>query len=108
MTKPTKRTFSFEFKLEVVRRAIAGETQLALAQEFDLSSPRLIQKWVNTYRTEGEDGLRPKPKGRPRGTPDDPERQESELERLRRENERLRAENAYLGKLRALRAQERR
>ncbi|PKW15337.1 hypothetical protein [Saccharopolyspora spinosa] len=34
--------------------------------------------------------------------------EESELEALRRENERLRAENAYLGKLRALRAQEQR
>ena len=108
VTKPTKRTFSFEFKLEVVRRAMAGETKLALAREFDLSSPRLIEKWVNAYRTEGEEGLRPKPPGRPSGTSGGPERQESELERLRRENERLRAENAYLGKLRALREQERR
>jgi transposase-like protein len=108
VTKPTKRTFSFEFKHDIVRRALAGESKLALAQEFDLSSPRLIEKWLNIYRTEGEDGLRPKPKGRPRETPARPERQESELARLRRENERLRAENAYLGKLRALREQGRR
>jgi transposase len=108
VTKPTKRTFSFEFKLEAVRRAMAGETKPALAQELDLSSPRLIEKWVNTYRAEGEEGLRPRPRGRPPATPGGPERQESELEQLRRENERLRAENAYLGKLRALRAQERR
>ena len=33
---------------------------------------------------------------------------ESEVEQLRRENERLRAEVAYLGKLRALRSQQRR
>jgi transposase len=108
VTKPTKRTFSFEFKRDVVHRVLAGETKLALAQEFDLSSPRLIENWMSTYRTEGEEGLRPKPKGRPRGTPTGPQRQESELQQLRRENERLRAENAYLGKLRALRAQERR
>ncbi len=108
VTKPTKRTFSFEFKRDIVRRALAGETKIALAQEFDLSSPRLVEKWVNIYRAEGEDGLRPKPKGRPRKTPAGPERQESELARLRRENERLRAENAYLGKLRALREQGRR
>jgi transposase-like protein len=107
VTKPTKRSFSFEFKLDVVRRAMAGETKLALAQEFDLSSPRLVEKWVAAYRAEGEEGLRPKPPGRPRKTSEGPKREESELERLRRENERLRAENAYLGKLRALRAQER-
>jgi hypothetical protein len=52
--------------------------------------------------------LRPKPKGRPRKNPEAPARPESELEQLRRENERLRAENAYLGKLRALREQQRR
>ncbi|AUI50150.1 Transposase and inactivated derivatives [Arthrobacter crystallopoietes] len=108
VTKPTKRTFSFEFKRDIVRRVLAGESKLGLAQEFDLSSPRLIENWLIIYRTEGEDGLRPKPKGRPRGTPASPERQESELTKLRRENERLRAENAYLGKLRALREQGRR
>ena len=51
--------------------------------------------------------MRPKPKGRP-GKARFPPVELSELERLRRENERLRAEVAYLGKLRALRAQERR
>ena len=55
VTKPTKRSFSFEFKLEVVRRAIAGEAKPALAQEFGLSSPRLIEKWVGAYRAEGEE-----------------------------------------------------
>ena len=108
MTKPAKRTFSFASKLEVVRRFLAGETKIDLAREFDLASPKLVGKWVSTYRTEGEDGRRPKPKGHLSGTPGALKRQESELERLRRENERLRAENAYLGKFRALRAQERR
>ena len=108
VTKRTKRSFSFAFKLEVVHRFLAGETKMALAQEFDLSSPKLIEAWVRTYRAAGEDGLRPKPKGRPRRGPEPPGRELSEVERLLREVERLQAEVAYLGKLRALRAQERR
>ena len=106
--KATKRSFSFELKREIVERFLAGETRVALAQEYALSSPQLIEKWSRTYRREGADGLRPKPKGRPRRDPDAPGREETELERLRRENERLRAEVAYLGKLRALIAAEHR
>lgn len=108
VTRPTKRSFSLEFKLEVVQRFLAGETKVALAQEFELSSPKLIETWARTYRVEGEDGLRPKPKGRPCTDPAAPVRERSEVEQLRREVERLQAEVAYLGKLRALRAQERR
>ncbi len=107
MTKPTKRSFSFEFKRDVVRRFLAGETKMDLAGEFDLSSPKLIETWARKYRNEGEDGLRPKSRGRPAGSAVVPG-EAGELEQLRRENERLRAEVAYLGKLRALRAQERR
>ncbi|WP_425550535.1 helix-turn-helix domain-containing protein, partial [Arthrobacter gyeryongensis] len=50
VAKPTKRQFSFEFKLAVVQRFLAGETQVALAQEFQLSSPLLIKKWASLYR----------------------------------------------------------
>jgi len=107
VTKPTKRTFTFEDKHQIVQQFLAGETKMALAQEYDLSAPELVTRWVRTYRTQGEDGLRPKPKGRPKRVPETPAREESELDRLRRENERLRAELAYLGKLRALRSRER-
>ncbi|UNK45043.1 helix-turn-helix domain-containing protein [Arthrobacter sulfonylureivorans] len=108
MTKQTKQSYSFEFKLALVERFLAGETAPDLAAEVSLSSPRLLETWVRAYRREGVDALRPKPRGRPR-KPDAPAPAElSEVERLRLENERLRAEVAYLGKLRALRAQERR
>ncbi|WP_216099023.1 helix-turn-helix domain-containing protein [Arthrobacter sp. SW1] len=108
MTKPTKHSYSYEFKLALVERFLAGETAPDLAVEAGLSSPALLQKWVRAYRGEGADALRPKPKGRPRKPTSPPPAELSELERLRRENERLRAEVAYLGKLRALRAQKQR
>jgi transposase len=104
MMKPGKRSFTFEFKLEVVRRFVDGEASaLELAREYDLSSPKLVEGWVRLYRSDGEEALRPKPKGRPAAAPDPSGL--SELDRLRAENLRLSAENAYLKKLRALREQ---
>ena len=102
-----RRQYDFDTKLEIVRRHADGESGRALAKEYDLPSPTTVANWTVIYRRDGEDGLRPKKQGRPprdRGLLP----QESELETLRRENERLRAEVAYLGKLRALRSQERR
>lgn len=107
VTKPTKQSYSFEIKLDLVQRFIAGETQTALAKEAGLSSPVLLRTWVRQYRAHGEDALRPKPKGRPAKQPGEA-KEVPEVERLRREVEYLRAENAYLGKLRALMEQERR
>lgn len=107
VTKP-KQVYSFEVKLALVERFIAGETALDLATEAGLSSPLLLQSWARKYRRDGVDALRPKPRGRPRSPEAPPPAEVSELERLRRENERLRAEVAYLGKVRALRAQPRR
>jgi transposase len=108
MTKPTRATYTFEVKLDVVHRFLNGTTAAELAREHDLSSPNLVKNWVRQYRTHGEDALRPAPRGRPPADPHPPESELSELQRLRRENEYLAAENAYLKKLRALRAQQRR
>jgi len=102
-----RRQYDFETKLEVVQRHVRGESGRALAEEYDLPSPSTVANWTSIYRRDGEDGLRPKKRGRP---PTDRGKlpSESEIETLRKENERLRAEVAYLGKLRALRSQERR
>lgn len=107
VAQPAKRAFSFEFKLDVVERFLAGEPATVLAAEFELSSPKLVKTWARRYRQEGVDGLRPRLKGRPRKHPEAPVA-ESELERLRQENEFLKAKVAYLGKLKALREQQER
>lgn len=102
-----RRQYDFGTKLEIVLRHVEGESGRALAEEYGLPSPSTVANWTSIYRREGEDGLRPKRRGRPpadRGNPPP----ETEVETLRKENERLRAEVAYLGKLRALRSQERR
>lgn len=108
MREPAKRSFTFEFKLDLVQAVLDGHTSPAqLAAEHELSSPKLVENWVRTYRRQGEEGLRPQRKGRPPRGPDESAEPPSELEQLRRENERLAAENAYLKKLRALREQRR-
>jgi len=108
VSKPATRTYTFDLKWEIVQRYEAGESKVELAQAYGLSAPSLIESWLRAYRTDGVAGLQPKPRGRPTRDPDAPGPPETELERLRRENERLRAEVAYLGKLRALSAAERR
>ncbi|MDO2933447.1 MULTISPECIES: helix-turn-helix domain-containing protein [Micrococcaceae] len=105
-SKPTNQVYSFEFKLAVVRQFLDGEaTLMELAQRHRLSSPNLLRTWVRTYREQGEDGLRPKAKGRPKTASGAEAGGPTELEKLRRENQRLQAENAYLKKVRALRNQ---
>ena len=51
MTQPPT-SYSFEFKLALVERFLAGETGPGLAVEAGLSSPRVLQKWVRAYREE--------------------------------------------------------
>ncbi|MGW6332927.1 helix-turn-helix domain-containing protein [Nocardia rhamnosiphila] len=66
-----RRQYDFETKLEIVLRHVAGESGRALAEEYGLPSPSTVANWTTTYRREGEDGLRPKRRGRPptdRGT----------------------------------------
>lgn len=100
VSKPTKKQHSFDTKMEILRRHKAGETRSDLAQEFGLSSPDLISHWAWEVNKDDIDALRPKPKGRPKGsarpTP------LTEEDKLRRENELLKAELAYLKKIAGL------
>ena len=71
---------------------------------FGIASRTPLDSWCRLYREGGADALRPKPKGRPKGSAAQsaPKTREQELEaRVRR----LEAENAYLKKVRALEAE---
>ena len=100
--KPTKQQYSVDIKKEVVQRHLAGETMMDLAREFGLSSDQLVKDWSWKWRKSGDEALKPKPKGRPKGSAA-PKRLTKE--KLRRQIARLEAENAYLKKLRDLRNQ---
>ena len=101
--KPIKQQYSFEVKKEVVQRYLAGETKMDLAREFGLSSDQLVSYWSRQWRNGGDEALKPKPKGRPKGSA--APKPLTEEEKLRRRIARLEAENAYLKKLRDLRNQ---
>ena len=101
--KRTYSQYSFELKKEVVERFLAGATRQELAREYQLSSDGIVTTWVSAWRKNGDEALRPKPKGRPRGS--SKPKVLTEEEKLRREVERLQAENAYLKKLRDFRSQ---
>ena len=101
--KPTKQQYSFEIKKEVVQRHLAGETAMDLAREFGLSSEQLVSQWSWKWRKGGDDALKPKPKGRPKGSA--APKLLTEEDKLRRQIARLEAENAYLKKLQDLRNQ---
>ncbi len=74
-----------------------------LAREFGLSSDLLVKDWARKWRKDGVEALKPKSKGRPKGSAA-PKRLREE-DKLRRQIARLEAENAYLKKLRDLRNQ---
>ena len=103
--KPTKQQYSFELKKEVVQRHLAGETKMDLAREFGLLSDQLVTNWSRKWRKGGDEALKPKPKGSPKGSA--APKPLTEEEKLRRRITRLEAENAYLKKLRDLRNQRR-
>ncbi|MFC5939734.1 helix-turn-helix domain-containing protein [Corynebacterium choanae] len=61
MSKPSKKQYSFDTKMEILCRYKAGETRFDLAQEFGLSSPDLISHWAWQVNKGGIGALRPKP-----------------------------------------------
>lgn len=92
MGKSSKQQYCFELKKAVVERFVADESKMELSAAFGLTSEGHPSTWMRQRRAGGDEALRPKPKGRPKGSP--PPARVTVEDKLRRENKRLQAENA--------------
>lgn len=107
LTMGTKKTYPFETKVAAVRAVVEdGMTKVEAMERFGIASMTPLKSWIRTYRAGGPEALRPKPKGRPKGSKVQPEAETREQE-LERRVRKLEAENAYLKKSIALKAEKR-
>lgn len=106
-----KTVFSTAFKHQVVLTMInEGFSSRAAAKHFQLKTPQLLTAWLQQYQRHGIDGLKPKPKGRPKSMPkpkiprinSSQEDRDKTQEQLLEELAYLRAEVAFLKKRKAL------
>ena len=84
MTKKARRTFTSEFKEQIVQLYLNGKPRKDIIREYDLT-PSSLDKWVNQSQSSGsfkeKDNLTPK---------------EQELNKLRKEIKQLQMENDIL------------
>lgn len=86
--KPTRRRFSKEFKLEVVRQLASGRRLADVARELGVDA-QVIRRWQGQVQVDPATAF----PGNGRRA-----REEDELQRLRREVVQLRAERDFLKK----------
>ena len=92
--------YTHEQKVAAARAVVeGGMTKPEAMAEFGIMSRAPLDRWCRLYREGGAEALRPRPKGRPKGSGARPRTREEELEERCRM---LEAEVAYLKKLRAL------
>jgi transposase len=84
MTKKARRTFTPEFKQQIVQLYLNGKPRKDIIREYDLT-PSSLDKWVNQHQTSGsfkeKDNLTP---------------EQQELNKLRKEIKQLQMENDIL------------
>ena len=94
--------YTYEQKVAAASAVVnGGVSKQDAMREFGIMSLAPLEKWCKLHREGGAEALRPKPKGRPRGSGSKPREltREQELEERCRK---LETEVAYLKKLRAL------
>lgn len=71
VVKTTKTLFTTEFKHQVVQAVLhEGLSLFEAAQRFNIGNKgTIIIGWLRQYNANGIDGLKPKPRGRPKGMP---------------------------------------
>ena len=84
-----KRTYSKEFKQKACELVNKDGIKVAVVAEKFGIHPVMLHRWIEEYRTYGEEAFVGKGNQRPA---------DAELKRLRKENERLKMENEILKK----------
>ena len=98
--------YDYETKVAAARAVVDGGMSKPEAMtRFGIASATSLKQWCRLYREGGAQALKPKPKGRPKGSVRavPPTREEELAERVRK----LEAQVAYLKKSIALKAQRR-
>lgn len=62
----SKTIFSIEFKMYAVQMILEGMSFQEARRRLSLSDRSLLYRWLQQYQEHGIDGLKPKPKGRPK------------------------------------------
>ena len=95
--------YNYETKVAAAKAVVDGGMSKPEAMvHFGIASATPLKQWCRLYRQGGAQALKPKPKGRPKGSVP-PTREEELEERVRK----LEAQVAYLKKSIALKAQKR-
>ena len=96
----TKSQYPYEIKVAAVKAYIERNlTYVRVMQCYQIVSAVALKSWIHTYRKDGLEALKPKPKGRPSIAKTKVLTRE---QRLEREIQYLRAENALLKKVAVL------
>ncbi len=99
------RSYTWELKVAAAKAVVEErEPKADVMARYGIASLSPLEKWCKAYREGEAEALKPKPKGRPRGSASPP-REATREEELERRIRKLEAENAYLKKSIALRAE---
>ena len=79
-----RRTFTPEFKLQLVKLYENGKSRADIAREYDIT-PSVLDRWIKNHKETGSFAAK-----------DNRTEEENELARLRKENQRLLMENDIL------------